>query len=84
MAEPLRLNEQQVQRLQSFLDVFKSEKGQRVLEELRKDYCGSCFDENPYTMAFKEGRRAVILDIEWTLKNFNRELVVEKEEENGN
>jgi hypothetical protein len=82
VAEPLRLNEQQVQKLQTFLDVFKSEKGQRVLEELRKDYCGSCFHENPVRMAFLEGQRQVVLDIEWTLKNFDKELIVEKENEN--
>jgi hypothetical protein len=78
-----QLSEDQKQRLEIFLKVFRSGDGQRVLEELRKDYCDSCFDENPYKTAFNEGRRQVVLDIEWALKYSDQEKLVEMEADNG-
>jgi len=83
VAEPLQLNHEQFVRLQDYLEVFGSDKGQRVLADMRKEYCGSCFHNDPLKMAFWNGRREVVLDIESILSLRGRELVEEKEEENA-
>ena len=37
--------------------------GRSILKDLDQAFGGSCFDENPITMAYKEGRRDVLLYI---------------------
>ncbi len=59
------LNKAQQARASNFFQLFRVNPiGQRVLEDLQEAFGGSCFNENPYTMAYKEGRRDVLLYIQ--------------------
>jgi len=53
-----------------YQSVFKSEEGQRVLEDLKLTcfYHSPTIHEMPHIMAYQEGQRNVILHIETKLK----------------
>jgi len=65
--------------LQDYWETFGSERGQRVLKDMRTKYCGSCFSGNPYKMAFMIGQREVVMDIEEVLEMRDQAIQVEEE-----
>ena len=69
--------------LQDYWESFLSEKGKRVLNDMRIKYCQSCFDENPYRMAYRSGQRDVVMEIEEVLEMRNQDIQVEKEEKDA-
>jgi hypothetical protein len=66
--------------LVDYWETFGSERGQRVLNDMKAKYCDSCFDENTNKMAFLNGQRQVILEIEEVLSMRSQDI---KEEEDG-
>ena len=75
--EPYFVTSEQMSRLQDYWEVFESEKGKRVLEDMRKDYCGSCFSPDAVQMGFLNGERQVILNIEEVLSLKDRDIHIE-------
>jgi hypothetical protein len=65
--------------LQDYWETFGSERGKRVLNDMKAKYCKSCFDKDPYKMAFLNGQREVILEIEETMDEVNQTIQVEEE-----
>jgi len=65
--------------LNDYWDTFGSEKGQRVLNDMKIKYCDSCFHGNPYRMAFLNGQRQVVLEIEEVLEMRNYDIQVEED-----
>ena len=58
------MNQQQRERAKDYWGLFaRNPIGQRVIKDLEDAFDKSCFDENPYIMAHKEGQRDVILYI---------------------
>lgn len=58
------LNKAQQVRSANYYQIFvQNPIGKKVLEDLEESFGGSCFNENPITMAYKEGRRDVLLYI---------------------
>ncbi len=58
------MNKTQRERAKSYWNIFvRNPIGQGILKDLEEAFDGSCFDENPYKMAYNEGRRDVILYI---------------------
>jgi hypothetical protein len=65
----MRVSKQHKERAELYHIVFQSDFGRQVLEDLNKLYnIQDCFDGNPYTMAYKEGQRSVILRIQRYMK----------------
>jgi hypothetical protein len=58
-------NQLKVTLLQSYLKVFDSPEGKMVLHDMMKTngMYSSTFNENPYTMAYLEGRRSMLTDL---------------------
>ena len=60
----VELNRTQVVRASNFHQTFVANPvGRAVYKDLKEAFDGSCFDENPVTMAYKEGARDVLLYI---------------------
>jgi hypothetical protein len=78
--DPYLVTAEQLTRLQDYWEVFGSDKGKRVLEDMKKDYCGSCFSPDAIQMGFLNGERQVILNIEEILSIKDRNPTVEGEE----
>ena len=59
------LNKEQLVRSRNYYQTFRLNPiGQKVYKDLIELFDGSCFDENPTTMAYKEGKRDVMLYIQ--------------------
>lgn len=65
--------------LQDYWETFGSEKGKRVLKDMKAKYCGSSFHENPYRMGYLVGQRDVVMDIEEVLETRDQTIQVEEE-----
>lgn len=58
------MNKVQKERAKDYWNVFaRNTIGQNILRDLEEAFDGSCFDENPFKMAYREGQRDVILYI---------------------
>ena len=55
-------------RMQDYLICFSTEAGKRVLLDMEKSYSKSCFDTDPLMMAYREGRRDVVLSIRYIME----------------
>lgn len=58
------------ERKQLYLDIFDSDKGKLLLEELSKTLFSkkTTYNDNPQRMAFNEGQRSVLLHIQNMMK----------------
>jgi len=63
--------------LVDYWEVFFSERGKRVLDDMREKYCASSFHENPYRMGYLCGQRDVVVEIEEVLSMRNQDIQVE-------
>lgn len=79
--QPYLVTPGQMSVLQDYWEIFGSEKGQKVLADMKKDYCGSCFSLDAVQMAFLNGQRQVILNIEETLSLKDKDVIVEEEKD---
>jgi hypothetical protein len=64
--------------LQDYWETFGSERGKRVLVDMRVKYCDSCFHENPYRMGYLCGQRDVVREIEEVLEMRDQTIQVEE------
>lgn len=74
-------------RVGDYLKTFTTAHGRRVLQDMRRQYCGHTFDEDPFRNAYNDGKREVVTDIEAVLilgKNPKRveELFRQPEDDN--
>jgi len=69
---------------QDYLDVFSSEKGKRVFEDLASKCFlkKTTFDENPYKHAHNEGKRCVLLHIQ-TMQELDLDKLQKQLEKQG-
>jgi hypothetical protein len=61
------------ERMQDYLICFSTQAGKRVLSDLAKAYDRSCFDADLAVMAYKEGKRDVLLAIRYLMDQARRE-----------
>lgn len=75
----------QLDRLKDYSIAFGTDQGKRVLEDMRRSYCKrtSHVDGDPYTTAFNEGRRDVVLSIERALEVIKDPLLYEQGEQDN-
>jgi len=78
------ISEKAEQLRKDYQNVFNSESGKRVLENLKKIcfYYDTTINGTPHIMSFNEGQRAVILHIETKLK-LTAEKLKELENDRG-
>lgn len=66
-------------RQRAYYDLFTSKLGQTILEDMRVGFCGtSHVAGDPYTTAFNEGQRVVVLKIEAIIKTVEHEIRSQK------
>ncbi len=69
--------------LLDYWESFLSERGLRVLSDLREKYGNALFDKDPCIMAYRVGQRDVIMAIEEVLETKNQGVQVEEEVKDG-
>ncbi len=57
----MALNREEAQFQKAVRDLFNTNDGQFVLEELQAQYCRKMFNENPYRMAHNCGQSDVVM-----------------------
>ena len=72
-------DEERKDRMQDYLVCFSSVAGKRVLADMGKAYDRSCFDIEPILMAYKEGKRDVLLAIRHLIEQARVERQEEKQ-----
>jgi len=68
MEDSMTPDEARNSRMQDYLICFSTEAGKRVLLDMEKSYSKSCFDTDPLMMAYREGRRDVVLSIRYIME----------------
>lgn len=69
-----KVKEKQIQRSNDYYSTFViNHVGQKVLQDLEEAFNYRCFDENPYKMAYLEGKRDVVLYIKERIAEYELE-----------
>ena len=83
MEKKLKLRPHEIDRINDYANVFSTEAGKRVLDDLEISFGGLCYTKgDSHDTAFKEGQREVLMRIKGFLDYLKYELEIEEEEEN--
>jgi hypothetical protein len=65
------VNNKQLNRARDYHAAFViNHVGKNVLDDLEEAFNGSCYDDNPYRMAYKEGQRDALLYIKERINEY--------------
>ncbi|MCJ7443274.1 MAG: hypothetical protein MUO26_01865, partial [Methanotrichaceae archaeon] len=83
VAEKVRLNRQQVERIHDFAETFGTSAGKRVLEDLEKSFGGECYVRGDlYETLHRSSNRDLLVRIQTMIKMSEEgNIEIEEEEE---